>query len=61
MLRKTVKKVKIHIFFVCTYKSEDCAQIQKKIARLHDCVTVTFRNSESAQQQVNIYLKILNN
>ena len=32
-------------FLVCAYKSQDFAQIQKKIARFHDHVTVTFRNS----------------
>ena len=35
----------MHNFLVCAYKSQDFAQNLKKIARSHDCVTVTFRNS----------------
>ena len=42
---KMVKEVKMHRFLVCTYKSQDFAQIQENFARSHDRVTVTFRNS----------------
>ena len=45
--KKTVKVVKMHKFLVCAYQSSDFVQIQKKKnARLHDAVTVTFRNSD---------------
>ena len=43
--KKTVKEVKMHIFLVCTYKSQDFAQNLKLFARSHDRETVTFRNS----------------
>ena len=41
----TVKEVKIHDFFVCTFKSQDFAQIPENFARSRDRETVTFRNS----------------
>ena len=46
MKKKTVKEVKMHKFLVFACKSQDFAQIQKKFARSHDRMTVTFRNSE---------------
>ena len=46
MKKKTVKEVKMHKFLVFACKSQDFAQIQKKFARSHDRVTVTFRNSD---------------
>ena len=36
----------MHNFFGCACKSQDFAQSQKNCARLHNCVTVTFRNSK---------------
>ena len=35
----------MHEFLVCTYNSQDFAQTQENVARLHDPETVTFRNS----------------
>ena len=43
---KRKKGVQMHNFFVCAYNSQDFAQTQENCARLHDCETVTFRNSE---------------
>ena len=43
--KNTVKEVKMYTFLVCAYKSQDFAQNLKKIARLHERGTVTFRNS----------------
>ena len=45
MKKKTAKEVKMHKFLVCACKSQDFAQIQNFFARLHDCETMTFRNS----------------
>ena len=45
MKKKTVKEVKIHIFLVYAYKSQDFAQSNRNFARSHDRMTVTFRNS----------------
>ena len=45
MKKKTVKEVKMHKFLVCACISQDFAQSQKKIVRLHDRETLTFRNS----------------
>ena len=42
---KTVKKVKMLKCWVCAYTSQDFVQGQENVARLHDRVTVTFRNS----------------
>ena len=49
MKKKTVKKVKMHIFLVCACKSQDFAQSQKKFARSHDRMTARFRNSANRQ------------
>ena len=46
MKKKTVKEVKMHKYLVSAYKFQDFRQIQKKIAQSHDCVTMTFKNSE---------------
>ena len=46
MKKKTVKEVKMHIFLVCRWKSQDFAQSQKNCARAHDRATKTFRNSD---------------
>ena len=45
MKKKTAKEVKMHKFLARACKSQDFAQIQKKFAQSHDCMTVTFRNS----------------
>ena len=34
----------MHKFLVCAYKSQDFAQSQRILARLHDRETMTFRN-----------------
>ena len=46
MKKKTVKEVKMHKLLVCSCKSHDFAQSQKKFTLSHDRETVTFRNSE---------------
>ena len=46
MKKKTVKEIKMHNFLVCACKSQDFAQSQKKIARLHDRETMTYKNSD---------------
>ena len=44
--KKTIlKEVKIDKLLVCSYKSQNFAQSQKNVARLHDRETATFRNS----------------
>ena len=43
--KKTIKGVKIHIFLVCAWKSQDFAQSQKNFVQSHDRETMTFRNS----------------
>ena len=45
MKKNTVIEDKMHKFLVCAYKSQDFAQNQKCFALLHDCETVTIRNS----------------
>ena len=41
------KKVgKMHNFLVCTYHSQNFAQIPENFARSHDRETVTFKNSD---------------
>ena len=45
MKKKTAKEVKMHKYLVCACKSQDFVQSQNFFARLHDRVTVTFRNS----------------
>ena len=45
--KKTKREVKMHNFFVCKYNSQYFVQYQENFARLHDSVTVTFRNSGS--------------
>ena len=52
-LRRTAKAVKIHNFFVCTYKSQDFAQRQKMFAWSQDRETVTFRNSGLEDSEQN--------
>ena len=53
MKKKTVKEVKMQKLLVCSCKSHDFAQSQKKFTLSHDRETVTFRNSEySALEQV---------
>ena len=44
---KTVQEVKTHKLLVCVCKYKDFARfcVKKKIARSHDCETLTFRNS----------------
>ena len=46
MKKKTAKEVKMHKFLACACKSQDFAQIQKHFAQSHNCMTVTFRNSD---------------
>ena len=46
-----LKEVKKHKFLVCTCTSQDFAQSQKIVARLHDRETVTFRNSAFMMSQ----------
>ena len=48
MKKKTLKEIRMHKFLVCAGKSQDFAQSQKSFERLHDCETVTFRNSGPA-------------
>ena len=38
--------VKINIFLDYACKSQDLTQSQENFAQLHDCETVTFRNSD---------------
>ena len=45
---KTVKEVKMHKLLVCACNSQDFEQGQKKFARSHDHVTVTFENFVSS-------------
>ena len=45
MKKKHVKEVKMHHLLVCSCKSQEFAQSQKKFARSHDHEIVTFRNS----------------
>ena len=45
MKKKTVKEVKMHKSLVWACKTQDFAQSQTNFAWLHDCETVTFRNS----------------
>ena len=58
MKKKTAKEVKMHKFLACACKSQDFAQIQKNFARSHDCMTVTFRNSDADQVEVCWHVKV---
>ena len=46
----------MHNFFVCAYKSQDFAEIQKFSAWSHDGVTVTFRNACQAGHLGYLYI-----
>ena len=52
MKKKTVKEVKMREFLIWACKSQDFAQSQKKVARSHNRVTVTFRNSGRSSSKV---------
>ena len=45
MKKEKNKAVKVHTFLVCTDNSPYVAQTAENFARLHNCETVTFRNS----------------
>ena len=57
-LGKKLKKnmVKMPTFLVCTYNSQDFAQIQENLARSHVRETVTFRNSVQPVQQACFFI-----
>ena len=56
MIKKMVKEVEMHNFFVCAYNYKDLRQSQENVVQTHDCETVTFRNSAQFTD-VYIYLK----
>ena len=46
MRKKSIKEIKINVFYVCAFKFQNFAQSQKFVARSHDGATVTFRYSD---------------